>query len=89
MKTKKQILEIIHDSVLEDMTRMEVAIRNLHDKEDDEVIDTIIKRSPLGPREENVTKKKLVEEYKDNIEKRKHALATVKKLIQEEDDKRN
>lgn len=87
MKTRKQTLEIIYDSVLEDKIRMEVAIRNLDDRKDDEVIDTFLKRSPLGTVEQNLTKKELVKDFKDQIAKRVHALKTIKKLINEEDRK--
>ena len=84
MKTRKEILEIIHDSVLEDKIRMEVAICNLDHRKDDDVVDTYLKRSPLGTVEQKLTKKELVKDFKEQIAKRDHALKTIKKLLNEE-----
>ena len=38
MKTRKQTLEAIYDSFLEDKLKMEVAIRNLDDRKDDDIV---------------------------------------------------
>ncbi len=84
MKTKRQILEIIHDSVLEDKIRMEVAIRNLDDRKDSEIIDITAKQTPFGRREQEITKKDLVKDYKSQILKREQALKTIEKIINEE-----
>jgi len=89
VKTRQQILEIIHDSVLEDKIRMEVAIRNLDDRKDNEVIDATVKQTPFGVREQEITKKDLVKDYEAQIAKREHALKTIEKIINEEDEKGN
>ncbi len=85
MKTRKEILEIIHDTVLEDMLRMEVAIRNLDSRKDDDVIDEFLRRTLMGMAQEKITKKDIVARYKEEIAKREHALKTIKKLIEEDE----
>jgi hypothetical protein len=87
MKTRKEILEIIYDSVLEDMLRMETAIRNLDERKDDDVIDEFLRRTPMGMVQEKITKKDIVTRYTGEIAKRDHALETIKKLIEEENAK--
>lgn len=89
MKTRLEILEIIHDTVSEDKIRMEVAIRNLDNRKDDDVIDEFIRKTPMGMVQEKITKKDIVNRYTGEIAKRDHALKTVEKLINEENDKRN
>jgi len=81
IKTRLELLEKIHDSVHEEKLRMEIAIKNLDGVPDDEVIDTVVKRSPLGAREQNITKKDLVDRYTEDIKKRKKVLEIVKKLL--------
>ena len=97
MKTRRQILEIIHDSVLEDKTRHEIAIKMLDDKSDDyvlgrrRVLDE--ERSKLIGRpsfkNEIETKKDTVLRYQRHISERKKSLKIIKKLLNEENGKRN
>jgi len=87
MKTHRQILETIHDSVLEDLMRMEIAIRNLDDKKDDEVIDRFSERTQFGVNEKEITKKDMIKDYKGRIAKREHALKTIERLINEDEQK--
>jgi len=84
MKTRLEILEIIHDTVSEDKIRMEVAIRNLDNRKDDDVIDEFIRKTPMGMVQEKITKKDIVNRYTGEIVKRDHALKTIKKLIEED-----
>jgi len=91
MKTRRQILEIIHDTVLEDKIRMEVAIRNLDDRPDDDIINHLPpKRTPFGvEKEKPLTKKDVVTDYEETIAKREHTLKIIEKIINEENGKGN
>lgn len=85
-KTKKQLLEELHDSVLYEILQREVAIR-LHDSEEDShVIDGFVQKSPLGG-ERPITKKDLVERYTKEINERQNTLKVIKKMLSEEGDK--
>lgn len=81
MKTKLETLESIHDSLQEEAVRLEIAVRNLADRDDDDVV--VPRLSPFST-DGQKTKKELVAEYQDRIEKVEHAIATTKKLIEEE-----
>lgn len=81
MKTRLETLESIHDSLLEEAVRLEIAVRNLEDRKDDDVV--IPRLSPFSM-EGQKTKKELVAEYQERIEKVEHAIATTEKLIEEE-----
>jgi len=81
IKTPIEILEEIYNSVNEEVFRMEIAIKTLADIEDDAVIETVVKRSPLGAREENLTKKDVIAKYTKDIEKREKVLKVIKKLL--------
>jgi len=81
IKTPIEILEEIYNSVNEEVFRMEIAIKTLADIEDDTVIETVVKRSPLGAREENLTKKDVIAKYTKDIEKREKVLKVIKKLL--------
>lgn len=83
IKTRKELLEEIYNTVHEEMLRMEIAIGTLADIEDDTVIETVVKRSPLGAREENLTKKDVIAKYTKDIEKREKVLAIIKKTLNE------
>jgi len=60
---------------------MEIAIETLADIDDEAVIETVVKRSPLGAREENLTKKDVIAKYNKDIEKRGKVLKVIKKLL--------
>ncbi len=62
---------------------MEIAVETLADIDDDTVIETVVRRSPLGAREENLTKKDIIAKYAKDIEKRKKVLKVIKKLLNE------
>ncbi len=81
MKTRLETLESIHDSLLEEAIRLEIAIRNLDDRKDDDVI--IPRLSPFSI-EGQKTKKELAAEFQERREKVEHAIETNKKLIKEE-----
>ncbi|MFZ2975814.1 MAG: hypothetical protein WA055_04295 [Candidatus Moraniibacteriota bacterium] len=81
MKTRLEILESIHDSLLEEILRLEIAIRNLEDREDDDVV--IPRLTPFNL-DGQKTKKEMVAEYNERTEKVEHAILTTKKLIEEE-----
>ena len=81
MKTRLETLESIHDSLLEEKVRLEIAVRNLEDRGDDDVV---IQRLTPFNMEGQKTKKELVVEYQERIEKVEHAILTTKKLIEEE-----
>lgn len=81
MKTRLETLESIHDSLLEEAIRLEIAIRNLDDRKDDDVI--IPRLSPFSM-EGQKTKKELATEFGERKEKVEHAIETTKKLIEEE-----
>ena len=81
MKTRLETLESIHDSLLEELVRLEIGIRNLEGRGDDDVV--IPRLSPFNM-DGQKTKKELVAEYQERIEKVEHAMLTTKKLIEEE-----
>lgn len=78
VKTRKQLLEELHDSVLYEMLQREVAI-GLHEGEpDDQVVAT--QQSQLGG-ERRITKKDLVQRYTKEIEDRKKTIAVIEKML--------
>lgn len=81
MKTRNELLEEIYNSIHEEVLRMEIAIETLADIDDDTVIETVVRRSPLGAREESLTKKDVIAKYTKDIEKRKKVLEVIKKLL--------
>lgn len=81
IKTRKELFDEIYNTVHEEILRMEIAIGTLADVEDDKVIETVVKRSPLGAREENLTKKDIIAKYTQDIEKREKVLKVIKKLL--------
>lgn len=81
LKTRTELLEEIYNSVHEEVLRMEIAIETLTDIDDDTVIETVVRRSPLGTREENLTKKDVIAKYTKDIEKREKVLKVIKKLL--------
>ena len=81
LKTRIELLEEIYNSVHEEVLRMEIAIETLTDVDDDTVIETVVRRSPLGAREENLTKKDVIAKYAKDIEKREKVLKVIKKLL--------
>lgn len=83
IKTRINLLEEIYNTVHEEKIRMEIAIETLADFDDDKVIETVVKRSPLGAREENLTKKDVIGRYTTDIEKREKVLKIIKKLLNE------
>ncbi len=82
-KTRTQLLDEIYNSVHEEMLRIEIAVETLADIDDDTIIETVVRRSPLGAREENLTKKDIIAKYAKDIEKRKKVLKVIKKLLNE------
>ena len=83
IKTRINLLEEIYNTVHEEKIRMEIDIETLADIDDDKVIETVVKRSPLGAREENLTKKDVIGKYTADIEKREKVLKIIKKLLSE------
>jgi hypothetical protein len=81
MKTRLEVLESIHDSLLEEKLRLEIAILNLEDRKDDDVV--VPRLTPFSL-DGQKTKKELVAEFGERIEKVEHAILTTKKLIEEE-----
>lgn len=81
MKTRLEILESIHDSLLEEKLRLEIAVCNLEDRGDDDVV--VPRLTPFSL-DGQKTKKEIVAEYQERIEKVEHAILTTKKLIEEE-----
>ena len=81
IKTRTELLDEIYNNVHEEILRMEIAIETLADIEDDTVIETVVKLSPLGAREENLTKKDVIAKYVKDIEKRDKVLKIIKKLL--------
>lgn len=84
VKTRNESLEEIHNSVQEEMLRMEIAIETLADIDDDKVIETVTKRSPLGAREEQLTKKDVIARYTEDIGKREKVLKVIKKMLEQQ-----
>jgi 2-methylcitrate dehydratase PrpD len=80
-KTRIELLDDIYNSVHEEILRMEIAIETLADVDGDTVIETVVRRSPLGAREENLTKKDVIAKYTKDIEKRKKVLEVIKKIL--------
>ena len=80
MKTRLETLESIHDSLFEEAIRLEIAVRNLEDRNDDDVVTPRL--SPFSM-EGQKTKKELVAEYQERNEKVGHAIVTTEKLIKE------
>lgn len=80
IKTKSELLDEIYNMVHEEIIRMEIAIATLADVPDDKVIETVVKRSPLGAREENLTKKDILAKYSEDIEKREKVLEIIEKM---------
>jgi hypothetical protein len=80
MKNKIETLETIHDQLLEEITRLEIAIRNLADRDDDEII---IPRIAPFCKEGQKTKKELVSEYSERAQKVGHAIKTAEAMIEE------
>lgn len=83
VKTRSELLEDIHNSVHEEMLRMEIAIETLTDVDDDKIIETVTRRSPLGAREEQLTKKDVIARYKEDIAKREKVLKVIKQMLKE------
>ena len=81
IKTRNELLEEIYNSIHEEVLRMEIAIKTLADIDDDTVIETVVRRSPLGAREENLTKKDVIAKYNKDIQKREKVLKVIKKLL--------
>jgi hypothetical protein len=84
IKTQTELLEEIYNSVQEEILRMRIAIATLADIADDKVIETVVKRSPLGAREENLTKKDIVARYSGDIQKREGVLKMIAEMITRE-----
>jgi len=84
IKTKSELLNEIYNTVNEEIIRMEIAVATLADVPEDKVIETVVKRSPLGAREENLTKKDILAKYSEDIEKRNKVLKIIKKMLGEE-----
>jgi len=84
IKTKSELLNEIYNTVNEEIIRMEIAVATLADVPEDKVIETVVKRSPLGTREENLTKKDILAKYSEDIEKRNKVLKIIKKMLGEE-----
>lgn len=84
IKTKSELLDEIYNTVHEEMIRMEIAIGTLADVPDDKVIETVVKKSPLGAREENLTKKDILARYSEDIEKRRKVLKIIETMRDKE-----
>jgi 2-methylcitrate dehydratase PrpD len=84
IKTKPELLEEIYNKVHEEIIRMEIAIGTLTDVPDDKVIETVVKKSPLGAREENLTKKDILARYSEDIEKRRKVLNIIETMRDKE-----
>ena len=65
MKNKIETLEVIHDQLLEERMRLEIAIRNLVDRNDDEII--VPRITPFC--KEGQKTKELVAEYTERADK--------------------
>lgn len=85
-KTKTALLEEIYNTVHEEKLRMEIAIETLADIAEDTVIETVVKRSPLGAREENLTKKDVIAKYTEDIKKRDKVLQIIKRLYEQKEE---
>ncbi|HCE30929.1 hypothetical protein A2778_05745 [Candidatus Daviesbacteria bacterium RIFCSPHIGHO2_01_FULL_40_24] len=83
IKTETELLEEIYNSVHEEMLRMEIATETLADVDDDKIIETVTRRSPLGTREEQLTKKDVIARYTEDISKREKVLKVIKQLLAE------
>jgi 2-methylcitrate dehydratase PrpD len=83
IKTRTELLGEIYNSVHEEILRMEIAIETLADIDDEAVIETVVKRSPLGAREENLTKKDVIAKYIQDIEKREKVLVIIERLLKQ------
>lgn len=81
MKTRFETLESIHDSLLEEKLRLEIAILNMEDRGDDDVM--VPRMTPFSL-DGQKTKKELVAEFQERIEKVENAMLKTKKLIEEE-----
>ncbi len=81
VKTRTELLEEIYNSVLEEMLRMEIAIETLAAVDDDKIIETVTRRSPLGAREEQLTKKDVIARYIEDIGKREKVLKVIKQML--------
>lgn len=81
MKTRQETLEAIYDSLLEEAIRLEIAMRNLDDRKND---DAIIPRLSPFSMEGQKTKKELMIEFGERKKKVEHAIETTKKLIEAE-----
>lgn len=83
VKTRAELLEEIYSSVHQEMLRMEIAIETLADVDDDKVIETVTRRSPLGAREEQLTKTDVVARYREDIGKREKVLKVIQQMLNE------
>lgn len=83
VKTRTELLEEIYNSVHEEMLRMEIAIETLADVDEDKIIETVTRRSPLGVREEQLTKKDVILRYTEDIQKREKVLKVIKLMLEE------
>jgi hypothetical protein len=81
MKTRLEILESIHDSLLEEMLRLEIAIRNLEDREDDDVV--IPRLTPFNLDGQKTKKEMVAESMLASVENSaKEALAEQKEMLE-------
>ena len=87
MKTKLETLETLRDYTLEDITRGEIKIRVHDDKKDADILEGFQKKGAMGFMD--VTKKDYVEEQEKEIARLNRVLATIDKLITEENELRN
>lgn len=83
VKTRTCLLEEIYNSVHEEMLRMEIAIAMLADVDDDKIIETVTRRSPLGTREEQLTKKDVIARYSEDMSKREKVLKVIQQMFKE------
>lgn len=61
---------------------MEIAIETLADVDGDKIIETVTRRSPLGAREEQLTKKDVILRYAEDIQKREKVLKVIKQILE-------
>jgi hypothetical protein len=87
MKTKLETLETLRDYTLEDVTRCEIKIRVHDGRKDIDILEGFQKKGALGLTD--VTKKDYVEEQENEANRLKRVLATIDKLIAEENELRN
>lgn len=81
MKSKKEILEAMHDEIFRSLIENEVSLRVLKDKKPDEVMMSKMEMSRMGPIQRNITAADVGKEEAENLEKNRKTLQVIEEML--------